>query len=191
MVIAGMRSPPTESSSLLSDESGTFAKISFVAPTEVIRSAALAERSGGREVSPVLLLPPIPFVKHPAASASHVVGCDPNHAGAWRAHPLSSYPDIAIACPALVSADPDVSSTGGVANHSNPNRRRRRYANQSLCNSHSRKKYRQKSNANEMHFQDPLLASIGNYTQANCIQEISELAKLSVGAKHKSQFNSY
>jgi hypothetical protein len=142
MVTAGMENPPTASSFITVNyltSRGILRKLVFVAPTEVIRSTALAGRSGPRSAQ-VPLLPPVSPVKHPATSTSNVTGRDPNHTGAWRTHPLSTYPHIAIARPALVSADPDVSSTRSVANHTHSNRRRRHDANHSLRNSHSRKK---------------------------------------------------
>jgi hypothetical protein len=81
-------------------------------------------------------LAPVSFVIHPSAPASAVTGSNPNYAGTWRTNPLSSYPHISVAIPALVSSNPHVSWSGCDSNHPNSDRRRRRDANhRRLCNS--------------------------------------------------------
>lgn len=164
IVTAGMGSPPTASSLLLCNELGIFARLS-----SGFRTRYFGRRIGRKTVrwrdAQVGLLSPVPFIKDPAPISSHVAGRYPNDTGAWRTHPLSSYPHISITIPTLISANPNVSSARRVADYTDSNRRGWSDANHGLRNSDSRRKQRQKDHPNNMHLRSPLKApfSLGNH----------------------------
>jgi hypothetical protein len=68
-------------------------------------------------------------MKHPGTSALDITGLHPNDTDTGRTNPMSCHPDVPVAIPTLVSANPDIAWSGCDANHAYSNRRRWRNTN--------------------------------------------------------------
>jgi len=140
-------------------------------PGEPFEQNGGRDSNAGRGVSgrkrtyalPSFSLPPVPLMKHPAASAVDVARRHPNDAGPRRANPTPRDPHISGAIPTLVSANPHISGSGSNSDHPDSDRRRRRYANHCrLCNSDysSQQQYDANSGTTEIHFTISFSASV-------------------------------
>ena len=69
-------------------------------------------------------LPPVALMKHPGVSGVDVTRLHPYDADSWRTNPASRDPDISVASPALVAANPDISGGRRDSDNANANGRR-------------------------------------------------------------------
>jgi hypothetical protein len=79
----------------------------------------------------------------------------PNDPGAWWTSPTSSHPDVPVAVPPLVSANPDVAWSRCDSNYAYSDRRRWRNTNHrrlGISNRSSQQQYPAKKDASVVHF---------------------------------------